>query len=156
MKNDNYINALKKASELCGKREKCSSEVVAKLESWGSTSDNDNRKIINWLKENGFIDESRYSGKFARDKFRFNKWGAIKIRTALRSKGISENDIESALASIDEDDYYNTLKELLASKKKGIKASNLFDLKGKLYRFGSSHGFESDLVYKVINDLVSG
>jgi len=37
--------------------------------------------------------------------------------------------------------------------RKSIKAKNQFDLRGKLLRYGLSKGFESSLLYDILNDM---
>ena len=71
----------------------------------------------------------------------------------LRAKKISNNIIDEALAELDTDKYYETLKNELYKKRKSIKAKNLYDLKTKLARFGASKGYEPDLIFKAIDEL---
>jgi hypothetical protein len=40
----------------------------------------------------------------------------------------------------------------MAAHRKTVKAKNQFDLKGKLMRFGQSRGYESSLLYEIINE----
>lgn len=48
-----------------------------------------------------FIDDNRYAEAFVRDKIRLSGWGARKIRTSLRLKGIAAAIIDEALARLD-------------------------------------------------------
>ena len=73
----------------------------------------------------------------------------------LRAKAIDDQTIQEALNNIDDESYRATLKEELIKKRKSVKASNHYDLKGKLVRFASSRGFESDLIYKVLEELLN-
>ncbi len=45
------------------------------------------------------------------------------------------------------------IRDTLDSHRKFVKAKNQFDLKGKLLRFGLSKGFESHMLYDILNDL---
>lgn len=146
-----FKSVLSKAMALCSKRELCSSEIRSKLESWGA-SDDDAGKIITILKEEKFIDEQRYSASFARDKFNYNKWGKIKITSQLKAKKISSEDIRRALEEIDDDRYFSTIRNLLASHRKTIRAKNQYDLKAKLLRYGLSKGFESNILYGILGE----
>jgi regulatory protein len=87
-----------------------------------------------------------------KDKFRNNKWGRIKIGSALKMKRIPEEMIRNAMESINDEEYNNLLKSILAKQKKTIKAKNQFDLKGKLLRHCLAKGFESHLVYDLLNE----
>ena len=97
---DNYSKALKRAMNLCSKSEHCKKDMQYKLNSWKLTSERENEAIIQNLLANKFIDEKRYARSYTQDKFRFNKWGKIKIRVMLKSRGINENDIEYGLGII--------------------------------------------------------
>jgi regulatory protein len=82
-----FKTALSKAMALCSRREYCSDDIRAKLNSWG-IGENDTEKIISALVTENFINEKRYSEAFVKDRFRYNKWGKVKIRANLRLKKI--------------------------------------------------------------------
>lgn len=142
--------ALKKAELICSKQEKCKYDIRKKLVDWEIKPDSINR-IINNLEKNKFIDEKRYSSFFVRDKFRFNKWGKIKILFTLRQKDIPDKYIYTALNKIDDKEYFNTLENEILKKQKLIKYKNNYELKSKLLRFAESRGFEKNLIFKIID-----
>ena len=142
--------ALKKVELICSKQEKCKYDIKRKLLEWG-IEPNSIDKIINSLEKNKFIDEKRYSSFFVRDKFRFNKWGKIKILFTLRQKNIADKYIFSALNKIDDKEYFNTLEKEILKKQSSIQYNNNYELKGKLLRFAESRGFEKDLIFKIID-----
>ena len=142
--------ALKKAEFICSKQEKCKYDIKKKLVDWEIKPDSINR-IINNLEKDKFIDEKRYSSFFVRDKFRFNKWGKIKILFILRQKNIPDKYIFSALNEIDEKEYFKTLEKEIIKKQKLIKYKNNYELKSKLLRFAESRGFEKNLIFKIID-----
>lgn len=153
MTENTLINAaLNKAMALCANREYCSEDIRAKLDSWSVNNQDADKIIIKLIGEN-FINEKRYAEAFVRDKYHHNKWGKVKIAYQLRAKRITPDVITSALAAVDEDQYRQDIREILASHRKFIKAKNQFDLKGKLMRFGLSKGFESHILYDILNDL---
>lgn len=147
---DIYKASLSKAMALCSKREYCREEIRLKLRDWGM-NENAIQKIINTLIAEKFIDENRYSRAFTRDKFNYNKWGRIKIAASLRMKRIPSEIISEALESIDYDLYVQTLKDLVSSHRRSVKAKNQYEMKGKLMRFALSKGFENSLVYEILN-----
>ena len=147
--------ALNRAMDLCSRSEKTAKDIKHSLTKWGLSSIEDQLSIIEYLKDNNFIDETRYSISFARDKHKFNRWGKIKILNMLRAKAIDDQTIKEALNYIDDESYLATLREELIKKRKSVKASNQYDLKVKLLRFASSRGFETDLIYKVLEELLS-
>ncbi|HVN57634.1 MAG TPA: regulatory protein RecX [Bacteroidales bacterium] len=141
-----YDTLLKKSMALCAGREICRSEIRTKLGSWGA-SPSDTEKIVTSLLREKFIDEERYAVAFTKDRFRYNKWGRVKIAAMLRVRKIPEEAIRNALCSIDDKEYSETIKELLAAHRKKTKAKNGYEMKAKLMRFGLSRGFESNLLY---------
>lgn len=144
---------LQRAQQICSGREYCSSDIMSLLERWGAKDEKTKADIIASLRADKFIDETRYSRAFTLDHFRHNQWGRIKISMMLKTKRISEADIASGLEAIDEEEYYELLKKIVEAQRKRIKAKNRFDLKGKLLRHALGKGFESNLVYGVINSL---
>jgi regulatory protein len=145
-----YNSALARAMNLCAEREWCHSDMRQKLLSW-KVKESDIQKIISSLVQNKFIDEERYASAFAKDKFRYNKWGRIKISSALRMKKIPDEYIRNGLASIDNGEYLELLKNIIEKHRKNTRAKNQYDLKGKLLRHCLSKGFESNLVYDLLN-----
>jgi regulatory protein len=150
--NELFKASMNKAMTLCARRENCISEVLAKLHSWG-TDVNDSARIIELLKKDNFINEERYAFGFVREKFNNNKWGKIKIAAYLKAKNISGELIRKALDTIDNDTYNKTLNNLLSAHRRSAKAKNSYDLKAKLMRYGLSKGFESSLLYDLLNEM---
>lgn len=150
--NSLFKTALNKAMALCARREFCSWDIQVKLESWGLNS-SDAKSVISSLIKEDFINDKRYAEAFVRDKYRQNKWGKVKITAHLKAKNIASELISSALASLDDDQYRQMIRDTLDSHRKFVKAKNQYDLKGKLLRFGLSKGFESHLLYDILNEI---
>ena len=151
MKKDYSLEELiYKAASYCSLCEHCISEV--ETNGWGAT-DSDKDKVIDRMIEENFIDEKRYCAFFAKDKFRFNKWGRIKIAYSLKSKGLDRYLIEDALALIDEEAYDELLLELLKSKLRGLKYESEYEKQGKLFRFAQSRGFENKFIERAIRKI---
>jgi regulatory protein len=150
--NELFRASLNKSMAQCSQKELCKDDIHKKLALWGVTDD-DIEKIIGILVQEKFIDETRYASAFVRDKFKYNKWGKVKIASHLKHKKIPSEIIGKALESIDHDHYVSFLRGLLEVHRRTVKAKNQMDLKGKLLRFALSKGFESSLVYDMLNDL---
>jgi len=142
---------LKKAMTYCAGKECCRSDMSQKLDSW-STDTDETEKIISQLVKENFINEERYASAFVRDKFRYNKWGRVKISAALRQKKIPSDIISGALESLDEQAYREALVKIISDHRRTVKAKNQYDLKGKLLRYGLSKGFEGHLLYDILNE----
>ncbi len=137
-----------KARNFCDYQERCIYDVKNKLQTW-KASETTIEKIINRLEKEDYINEERFAVTFAVGKLRNNKWGRTKIFYALSQKHIPEIYIQMGLNEIDEEEYLNTLKSVLNSKK--INESDDFKRKAKLVKYAQQKGFQPSLVWKVIN-----
>jgi len=146
-----FMTALHKAMNQCSRREFCSSDIESRLELWGVNL-TDCQNIIEILIKENFINEERYALAFVKDKLIQNKWGRIKIASHLRAKNISSWNISSALASIDIELYKRILISVIDGHRRSVKAKNPYEMKAKLLRFGLSRGFESNLLYDLLNE----
>ncbi len=147
-----FEKALHKAAVYCSSSERCISDLKDRFESW-QVKDADRQKIIDYLITEKYIDEKRYATAYAKDKFRYNKWGKIKINLQLKAKQIDDEIIREALNNIDEDDYIEMVRKLTKDKLKHISYQNEYEKKAKLVRFLTSKGFESGIVFKVLDEL---
>lgn len=154
MNREKYNRALQKAMALCSRSEKCVKDIRDKMTLWDINDPPSIEKLINELQEEGFVDEKRYAFAYTREKHRFNRWGKRKISMMLKSKGIEKELIVKALDSLDPDEYRETLRSDLQKKRASIKGGNRYDLKGKLMRFALSRGFETELAYPVIEEIL--
>jgi regulatory protein len=142
---------LLRAQRICSGREYCISDIRALLERWGADTEETKTWVISRLIGDKFIDEQRYCRAFVLDHFRHNQWGRVKISMSLKSKNIPAATIASGLEAIDREEYITLLKKIINDHRRTIKAKNRFDLKGKLLRYALGKGFESNLVYEIIN-----
>ena len=146
----NYEQALHKSAAYCSSSEHCISELKEKLDKW-EVEPLDQMKIINYLKQEKYIDEVRYAVAFTKDKFRYNKWGKIKIAMALRLKGIDSETIAGAMCAIDDEEYNQMIIKLIKDKERSIKFNNQYERQGKILRFMSGRGFETEAVIRLIS-----
>ena len=135
----------KRAASRCAQREYCRSEWVRKFIE-GGLAHAEAETLLNRLEAEGYIDEARYARAFVHDKTLYDRWGRFKTRQALALKGVGSEQIEAALAEIDEEAYYDTLKSLLQAKMKSVKADSAYELQQKLIRYAAGRGFEQDLI----------
>jgi regulatory protein len=147
-----YQEALARATELCVRSEKCSFDITLKCREW-QLSREESDQVIAYLIQEKFIDHQRYATSFVNDKFRFNKWGKVKLAYALRQKQIEEPFIREALSSLPEDAYRKVLLDLLSAKAKTVKEKDAYNRRNKLLSFALSHGFETEEALKVIGKL---
>ena len=141
MTNITETEALNKVAAYCSAAEHCRAEISEKLQRWGLPYDAINR-ILKRLVDEKYIDEERFCRAFVNDKYRFAKWGKVKIAQALQLKKVPYNTCRQFLNEIDEEEYLSILDRLLTAKRKSIHAENEYELNGKLKRFALSRGFE--------------
>ena len=132
---------LYKLAARCSTSEQCLSDVEAKLKRY-DLSEEERTRILQHLVEEKYIDDKRYAEAFVRDKYRFNKWGRIKIAQGLRMKGIDNGSVNEAMGVIDETEYLHILRELIKAKRKSIRGKSDYEVNGKLIRFAIGRGFE--------------
>ncbi|MBP7152552.1 MAG: RecX family transcriptional regulator [Paludibacteraceae bacterium] len=138
-----------KAASYCSISEHCISDVEEKLVAW-KVPEPQRKKLINKLLEEDFINENRYALAFVRDKFRFNKWGKIKIELSLKAKGLNPEIIQMALSAIDEGEYQEMLASILKSKLATLEYEYEYEKQGKLFRFAQSRGFEISAIDRAL------
>lgn len=144
-------NALAK---YCSNAERCLTDVRKKLQAENFSFEEEKRIIDKLLREK-FIDENRYARTFVHDKFYLNRWGRIKIGYELKYKGIPAEMYQEAIDAIDEIDYVETLTALLKNKKRSIKGRSMQDIYLKLFRYASSKGFETTLITNILKTLLN-
>lgn len=139
--------------KFCAYQERCQSEVRTKLYQL-NVYQNDLENIICELIEQNFLNEERFAQLFCRGKFYQKGWGKIKIINQLKSKQVSDYCINKGLLEIDEKDYLKQCENWIEKKKKelSIKEPNEYILNNKVAAYTVSKGFESELVWELINN----
>ncbi len=138
----------------CSKKEHCSKEIRKKLQRWEIEEEAIGR-IMTFLCQHKFIDDTRYARIYAEDKFRFNHWGKQKISLMLRQKGISPEIIAEALNEIDHSQYKQNCLEILKQKWKILPHEDTYKMKSKLVRFALGRGFDYDTINHCMQELFS-
>ncbi len=153
MKNEKKVKeALLRLSSYCASAERCESDVRKKLERRDLAED-EISYIINYLTKENFLNESRYALAYVNDKYKFSKWGKRKIAQGLYLKGIPQECSQEALAAIDQSEYLENLRAILAAKKRTVKAKNDYELKQKLARFALGRGFDYGDIMQFLPEL---
>ncbi len=144
---ETQLEAYRRLSARCAQKEHCLSELRTKL-SAAALTHAEAEEVLQRLCDEGFVDESRYARAFASDKLRFDRWGRVKIRYALRQKGVAEALIEDALDAADEDEYRAALDAFLKGKCRGEAfPPQEYAARQKLARAAISRGYEPHLVF---------
>jgi regulatory protein len=145
--------AKQKIYRYCAYQERSHQEVRDKLYEYGLyTSDVD--EILSQLITDGFLNEERFAKAFAGGKFRMQHWGRVKIVHELEAHGLTKNCIKLGLKEIDDEDYQRVLYDVLDRKLALLETTNPFVTRDKLARYAIQKGFEPDLVWPRVKDLV--
>ncbi len=144
--------ALKRIAAYCSKAERCEFDVRRKLLGWEVEPDAIDR-IVDRLKKERFLNDSRFARSFVNDKLRFNKWGKAKIVYELKKRKISETDYRDALNEFEDEDFDEQLRHILTIKSKSVRGKDVYDKRNKLIRFALGRGFSMDSVLRIIDQL---
>jgi regulatory protein len=145
---------LQKAASYCAYQERTQDEVRQRLKKWNVWGEEANELIAELISMN-YLSEERFAKTYAGGKFRIKNWGRMKIRQELHRRGLSDYSIEKGMNEIEDTAYLSGLKEILI-KKKALLArteTDAFKLKQKLARFALGKGYESELVWKELENL---
>ena len=144
--------ALSRLQRYCTYQDRCHIEVERKLTEMRMIPQA-KEQIIMSLIEDDYLNEERFALAFVKGKFRIKKWGRIRLKAELKKRKISKYLIKSALEQISEKDYLFTFEELANRKANSIKADSILLKKKKLADYLIYRGWESNLVYKKVNQL---
>jgi len=140
-------------AKYCSTAERCLNDIRKKIKIESLPPDAEKR-IIDYLLREKFIDEKRFCRSFVNDKFKFNHWGRIKICYELKSRNIPQDIYYEAIENIDEDEYISVLTDLLKSKKRTTNGRSQQDVFHKLCRFAASRGFETPLIINTLKGII--
>lgn len=73
-------------------------------------------EALQWLEEEGFLDDALYVQDFIKDKIHLKKDGPRKISAQLLQKGIAKEIIEEALSRVDNNLWEEQVRELIEKK----------------------------------------
>ena len=145
--------ALAALMRLCARAERSEEDARRLMTRWG-VAPADRERVLERLRRDRFIDDARYAEAFVRDKIRLSGWGARKIRTSLRLKGIAAAIIDEALARLDPANQSERLRTQLEKKLRLTRYKDTYDLKTKLIRYGLSLGYDYEAVMDAASAMV--
>lgn len=146
--------ALQSLMRMCARSERSSGDALRLMKRWG-VADDAARKVLSKLQADRFIDDARYAEAFVRDKLNLSGWGVYKIKSALRTKGVSKDIIDEVIAPmIEATDMKERLEDIMKRKLRTLKYSSTYDAKNKLIRFAASRGYELDEAIECASKIV--
>ena len=143
-----------KIAQYCVYQDRCHKEVEEKIKSFDLIPEAREMILLNLMKDN-FLNEERFAKSFARGKFRIKHWGKNRIVNELKMRDISPYNIKTALKEIDDKEYINTIYKITENRNNVISETNHYKRKKILIDFLLRKGFETDLIFKTIDDVLS-
>lgn len=140
--------ALKHFQAQCARREYAGKELLHKITERLDGDSDAAQRVLEALQKDQYQSDERYAAAFAREKAALTGWGPLKIRLALRAKGISEDHIGQALEGIDTEAAGAKLERLLAAKQRQLEGDPAARL--KLIRYALSRGYSYDEIQHLI------
>ena len=141
-----------KLESFCSYRERCASEINQKMYQL-KVDAADFDFYIKYLKENNFLNETRFANSFARGKNVIKKWGRKKIVMELKSKQIDNATVQQSLLQIDEGMYLIKLQDVLEKKNRLLKETDTFKRKQKLIQFAMQKGYEYEIINEALKNM---
>jgi len=134
-----------KLEAFCAYQERCTQEVRTKLERLGA-DESLSQEVVKHLKENRFLDDTRFVEAYVQGKLRIKKWGRQKIKAGLYQKRIDAKLIQEGIyAFISDEEYQEVMESLIERKNRELSSEKNTQIKKqKLMRFLLSRGFQYD------------
>lgn len=135
---------LEKLKAFCAYQERCHKECRLKIIKLGIYGDELDIIISQLIQEN-YLNETRFATSFARGKYRFKKWSKYRITNELKSREISSYNIKKGIEEIDDEQYFENIKDLIDKKKRELSGEkNQFVFKQKIKAFLMRKGYRID------------
>ena len=134
-----------KLEAFCAYQERCTQEVRTKLERMGA-DESLSQEVVHHLKQNRFLDDTRFVEAYVQGKLRIKKWGRQKIKAGLYQKRIDAKLIQEGIyAFISDEEYQQVMESLIERKNRELSSEKNTQIKKqKLMRFLLSRGFQYD------------
>jgi len=149
---NNSDHIVAKLRQFCAYQERCIHDVEEKLREW-KVSQKHVEKIIAQLIKEDYLNEERFARSFAGGKFRINHWGKTKIIYELERRQVPDLIIQIGLEEIGDEEYEETLKEILQRKNREINEKDPFKRKQKLIAYAVQKGFEYSAVKSALEKM---
>ena len=136
-----------RAVKLLARREHSRSELRQKLSVLGVLEEIN--PVLDRLEQTGLLSDARMAAAYVRGHAA--RFGAVKLRQSLRSKGINDELIEASLAQDGLEDEWQRARALWR-RKYGSQSGAALDRRetARRARYLQSHGFPTDIIRKLL------
>ncbi len=112
------------------------------------------KKVIERLKQNGFIDDARYAKQFARQRTEGRKQGKFRVARDLRARGVPDRHIDAALEEAAQNtDEATVVRQRIERKLRSFRGEIDEKKFASLYRSLLRSGFSADLIRRELQSL---
>lgn len=153
MDQPDYNACLNTALRILGRRDHSSRDLEGKLRQRGYKRD-DIQKVLAECRHFNYLDDRKYAFsqlRYLRDK----GYGALRIRQALKTKGLPPDLIAEAIeAKCNEDDQIRDCRRALTKKRRqsGIEGLVTAEDKKRLYRFLYQRGYSPAIIQQAMDE----
>ena len=152
-KND-YYTLYNKVIKLISKRLRSEYEVIEFLNK-NNCNEKDINKIVNSLKENGYINDLNFVKAYIYDRFNLYNDGPYKIKKDLINYNIDENIIDENINKLNKNDIKNKIEKYVLKKVKLDHKHSISFIKTKLKLELINLGYDSNMIDDILINLKS-
>ena len=152
--NNNFYDIYYKIVKMISNRWRSEKEILDYLEKNEVDSKNQ-KKVIDELNKNGFINDLRYAMAYANDAVSLKKNGPYKISDDLKKLGIKDTIINEVIEKLDYELINENLINIIVKRNKMNKTNSLYQLKNKLNNELTRLGYASSEINKKLNSLLT-
>lgn len=150
-KNDRYKQALSSAFMILSRNPKSEKQLCDYLFK-KEFDKNTVERVLERLKELNYIDDLRFAQSFIENS---SHSGVNAIRFKLKSKGISDEIINSVLENVDDDEQLSKAVEIIKKQMPRYSKYEIFEQKRKLNDFLYRKGYQWDVIKSAIDKVFS-
>jgi regulatory protein len=115
------------------------------------------RRVIDRLKQGNLLDDARYAKEFVRLRAVYRKQGRFRIARDLRSRGVPDRHIESAMDAVfAETDEGELLRKRIERKLRLLRGPLDMRKRASLYNSMLRAGFSSDAIRRELTRVTKG
>ncbi len=139
---------------LLGRKAYSVQALQQRLERRGYSSD-ESSDAVAYLVEIGYLNDHTFAADFVKSRSQ-SGYGPRKLEWELRSRGISAEDSEQALAELDEQELRRQAKRLVSRRLTPVASGDdVAKLRQRLLRYLLQRGYEYQLAEEVVADLMA-
>ena len=147
-----YYEHYSKVLNMLNRKKRSQYEIASYLNK-NNVSQEESDKIINHLKEIGFINDEEYAESYINDKIGLTLDGPYKIKKELEEKHIDDTYISNVLEIFTDDLIDEKIDRLINKKLKANNKDTEYIFKQKMTLYLSNMGYSKDDIYSHLDSI---